>query len=468
MTLRIARWDLARIAASMNGALQGPPDARVGFVSTDSRNIRDGALFVALSGERFDGHDYVAAAAELGAAAAVVSRRVDVDLPQIVVDDTLRALQSLGAALFDEAQQDGVFSIALTGSNGKTTTKELLAALWGTLGVVHATRGNFNNHIGVPLTLCEIPVEAQFLVIEMGANGPDDIGELVALAPADVRVITSIGAAHIEGFGGLDGVRRAKSQIFHHATAETLAVVPETEPALVADFPGKIAVVGSSLGRGRPARASQPSLLRYSRDADQLEVTGNDFELHLKSPLPGDHNAHNLATAVATIYGTGRQLDERLANEALASLQLPGGRWRRVSAHGYTFLDDAYNANPSSVRASWDAFVEIQQSEGAVGDVVAVIGEMFELGAEAEAMHRETAEWVARRGGADHFAFVGSFANQMAESAAQVTNLPVHAFAQPSDAAQWLLERGPCTVYLKASRGQRLEAIIELVTDNAQ
>ena len=155
--------------------------------------------------------------------------------------------------------------------------------------------------------------------------------------------------------------------------------------------------------------------------------------------------------------------------DPLDALVLPGGRWREVRVGAWTFLDDAYNANPSSVRASWDAFVEIRATPQAVDapPVVAVIGEMYELGSDADSMHRETAQWVAQRGGAAAYLFVGSFAVGMADSARGATKADVEAFETPHEAAQWLLERGPATVYLKASRGQRLESLIETIRDNA-
>ncbi len=454
MTLRIETWTLGRVAEVVGGQLSGDEDERVKGVSTDTRTIKPGELFVALVGERFDGHDYVKAAGESGASATLVSRRVDTELTQIVVDDTLDALQRLGAALFDEARADGALSIALTGSNGKTTTKEFLAALWGATTRVHANAGNLNNHIGVPLTLCAIPVDAETLVIEMGANDFGDISELIALAAADMRIITSIGHAHIEGFGDLDGVRQGKSEIFERSTSETVAVVPrqERERLSLDDFRGTVVTVG--------ARGSSATI-EYHTISGEVGITGEGFEYHLRSPLPGTHNAHNLATALATLWANGVCPSEDRLNRALGSLVLPGGRWRTIERDGWTFLDDAYNANPSSVRASWDAFVEIRQRASEVGSVVAVFGEMLELGDDADALHRETARWIARRGGADVLVFVGAHATPMADAARRAGNGEVRAFVDPERVARWLSDRQPGTVFLKASRGQQLERIIE-------
>lgn len=454
MTLRVATWSLAQIAAAVSGTIAAEhANLRVTGVSTDTRSMTPDALFVALVGDRFDGHDYAAAAVDGGARAVMVSRELaEIRAPQIIVDDTLEALQQLGAALFRAAQSEGLRSIALTGSNGKTTTKELCAALCSTRGRTHFTAGNLNNHIGVPLTLCALPLDAEFAVVEMGANAPGDIAELIELAPTDVRVITSIGAAHLEGFGDVDGVREAKSEIFGGAPAR-LAVYPSTESFATSSPTLTVGPRGSGADVG------------WSRDAAGVNVRGPDFELHSRLALPGAHNAQNLATAVAAVRGAAGELDPERANEALEALQLPQGRWRRVQRGRWSFLDDAYNANPSSVRASWDAFVEIAEASGAVAsDVVAVVGEMYELGEDAEELHRDTARWVAQRGGAGTFVFVGRFAQAMAEAAASSSSVRVVAFASPEEAAQWLRQRDPSTVYLKASRGQRLETIIDDVT----
>lgn len=464
MTLRIQKWTLAEIADLLGGKLTGPDQSEVRptSVSTDTRSMTAGALFVALAGENFDGHDYLDTAAEQGACAAIVSSPAEVsDLPKIVVPNTLAALQELGARIFADAKADGVRSIALTGSNGKTTTKELIAAVWGCEGaVVHATKGNFNNHIGVPLTLCAMPSDATVLVLEMGANNFGDIEELVGLAQADVRVITSIGYAHIENLKNLDGVRKVKSELFCDSDDALLAVVPEVERMRLwlNQFSGSVATVGSAAEGGSVTFASRQ---------DKLEIVGPEIDYRLSFKLPGLHNQHNLSCAIATLLvGSWRPTEERL-QAALDDVSLPGGRWRRVERGDWIILDDAYNANPSSMRASWDAFVEIAPSDDAVVDaaIIAVVGEMFELGDEAEQLHRDTAAWIAARGGANTFVFVGRHGQAMAEAAALETRADVEAFEDPEAAGRWIAHRPPGVVYLKASRGQALEQLIEYLPE---
>ncbi len=454
MNLRIASWSAARVAAAVGGTWRGG-EAQVARVETDTRRDLSDGLFVALRGERFDGHDFLETARDAGASAALVeSFDGAVGLPQLVVDDTLVALQRLGNAVFRDAVDNGVHTVSLTGSNGKTTTKEFLAALFRTIGPTHHTPGNFNNHIGVPLTLCAIPAEAEFVVIEMGANDFGDIRELTELAPAHQRVLVSIGAAHLEKLGDLDGVRRVKSEIFEFSGPSTVAVIPEAhrDGLLLEQFEGRQYLVGGP-GCDMQFEVDHEGAVR-------LEWGGSTASL--PNPYPGYHNASNLALAAATLVSGGFALDEAAAAEELRSLVLPGGRLRREKVGDVTFIDDAYNANPTSALASWGAFLEIAERELRVDEKhrVGVLGEMFELGEDAESMHAQTAEAMAVRGGASTFIWVGPFAEAMKRAASK--HAGEHHAAETVEAAAKLI---PSTglVFLKASRGQRLEQIIDLV-----
>lgn len=458
--LRLASWSLGRVAEAVSGELiGGEPDAGIARVSTDTRDIDAGALFVALVGERFDAHDFVAQAFESDAAAAILHDEQtarDASGPVILVDDTLVALQRLGRAVWDEATEAGVRTVALTGSNGKTTVKEMTAAMLLEFGATFATPGNLNNHIGVPLTLCAMPADIDYLVLEMGANAVGDIDELIALAPAQTRMITSIGAAHLEGFGGMDGVRRGKSEIFRLAGPDEIAVVPASErDKLVLDaFEGPVITVGEGAGADIRLQAFEP---RGGRPRASYLVEGAPLTVDL--PIPGRHHAHNVGTAIGALLSLGLDATVEPIQRALDALELPGGRWREEHVGAITFIDDAYNANPTSTVASFDAFMQIEDERPRV----AVIGEMLELGPTAESHHVEVAERIATSDGLAEFVAVGPYAAAMANAAA--TSVSAHAFDASDKAGRWLSERASredgLLVFLKGSRGARLEDVIE-------
>lgn len=462
----IQEFPVEQLAGAIGATWHGAPDVRVSAVIHDSRAVTSGCLFVAIVGERFDGHAFAEGAIEAGAHAALVSALPENAGPWLEVEDTLAALQRLGRWVWDQAHARGVKTIALTGSNGKTTTKELLRALWQTYGATYATHGNYNNHIGVPLTLGNMPAELDTLIVEMGANAPGDIGQLIRLAPGDVRIITSIGHAHIEGFGGLDGVRRTKREIFDGAGPETLALVPhhERDALILERFPGRVWTFGPE------AEADVRFELVAQGDVEAgtcVEVTRGDERLRVYSPLHGVHNASNLAIAVATLLDGDEPRNEMVLTASLEALHLPQGRWRHVERAGHTFLDDAYNANPSSVLASFEAFMSWQRGLGTGRPSVAVIGEMLELGEDAKNWHASVARSIAKEEDLTTFIAVGLYAQQMADAARGVRaeGLEVVAAASVEEAARALDARAPSMVFLKASRGARLERVIDLVQD---
>lgn len=473
--LRIEQWSLGRIAREVDGrllSLSTEPGNPVS-VSTDTRAISGGELFFALRGDRFDGHEFIETALDAGACAVVIddvnALPGDRDCIAIVVDDCLQALGRLGYGLWREARQDGLHTVAVTGSNGKTTTKEFLATLWGMHGSVWATPGNFNNHIGVPLTLCALPEECDHLIVEMGANHIGEIEELIKLAPADERIITSIGRAHLEGFGSVAGVRRAKSEIFTSSTRATAAIVPfaEKEELIPRDFHGSSFAFGADDNADVRVHTGRP-----------IEVNGRPgMEVHIEVdsrawtcalPFLGTHNASNLAAAMTTLLYRGLYPDDDELNEALGGIILPQGRLRTVTVDSLRILDDAYNANPSSMRASFQAF-EAWCGGKDLGIKVAVIGDMLELGDRSETEHRDLAHWLSARDSVDALLFVGEFAQIMAETLeGRRTACEVLAFATLDDVVQWLRQKESAQVYLKGSRGNRLEEIVEMLKTSAE
>lgn len=470
-SLAISTWSLAQIARAIGATLHEAPDPSLKpqSLTTDTRKCEPGSLFVALRGERFDAHDFLQDAVGQGASALLVSKhQPTLNTPQLVVEDTLAALQRLGAAIWAKQRDEhGLFSVAITGSNGKTTTKELLRALWHHIGPTAATSGNLNNEIGVPLTLCALPEHAKISIIEMGAGKPGDIAELIALAPADVRLITSIGAAHLERLGGLDGVRAVKAGIFDLSTTSTVAVIPhhERDNLIPAGFPGRVLTFGPEPDADVRVLSSEPLELdatQGQRVTLQHHSTRYIFEL----PLVGEHNASNLAAAWATMLGAGRAPAQTA--RLLKPLHVPGGRWRRVERGAKVFIDDAYNANPSSMTASFEAFMRWQSSlQDLHGPRVAVIGPMLELGEDAKNWHLRVIQSISKPVELNVLITVGAFAADMAAKAREVGHPDLLIYdAKDVEQAAAILDTIPQgLVFLKASRGARLERVLDLVQD---
>lgn len=395
----LSGWTLAEMAAACGGALElgnADPLTLVSSLSSDTRTLQQDALFVALVGENHDGHRWVAQAAEKGAVVAMVDHLVDVEIPQIVVPDTLAALQQLTGALlrFARRTRGGLWVRAITGSNGKTTTRAMLEALVRSLTrqPVLATRGNYNNHIGVPLTLARIGWQHRSAVLEMGANGVGDLAELVAIAPPDVSVITSIGRAHLEGFGSEENIRTTKRELIS-AASPSYAIVPCEEEGR-----GWQEVIDA---RGARALWVGPcGLLDATRDGERgiVELRGrgewDGYCARVALPLIGAHNARNLASALAAACSRADGLleppDGAELQQALASMELPDGRLESYERLGRKVIFDAYNANPTSMLRALDI---LAASEGLR---VAVLGVMRELGDQSDELHREVAAHAQR------------------------------------------------------------------------
>ena len=314
----------------------------------DSRMVRPGMLFVALKGEKGDGHDYIPQALAAGAAG--------------VID----GYEELDRAAREYRRSLGAKVVAVTGSTGKTTTKELLRAFLSQVGRTHATEGNFNNHIGLPLTILNCPRDADFLVVEMGTNHPGEIAHLCDVAEPDCGLVTNIGTAHIEFFGDQDGIAREKGTLLARA--------------------GDFGVVSRESAR--------LEMLRGLCRAELVEVDPRPAWLAdaLAPVLPGAHNLSNAALAFAVAERFGATRGQALA--ALEGFSLPGARWRRVERDGVTYIDDSYNASPDSMVAALDAFAAMPCR----GKRVAVLGDMFELGDKAPELHRKVFDHAMKLG----------------------------------------------------------------------
>lgn len=456
----VSGWSPERWAAALRGRLlrrgHGGP---YGPLTTDSRKVERDGIFVALRGDRFDAHDFLGQVVAQQAGLLITDRAVDLQpgaFDVVQVADTTAAMGHLAAAVVAEARarQGGLRLLAVTGSNGKTTSKELLALIVGLLSgrPPLATRGNLNNHLGVPLTVARLAAADRFAVIEMGASQPGDIATLAGWVAPDVGLITNIGYAHTEGLGGLDGVRLVKSGIREGGRCAHLCI-PEAERALPW-WIERAAAVGAALHGFGSGEGAESRFTRAQLDGPvTLTLDGRSFTLPL--PLPGLHNAANLAGALhAAWLLTGQHPAdhaEALAT-AIGALVLPGGRLRRVVAGGRQIVDDAYNANPSSVVAS----LTLLAAEPA--NRVAVLGDMMELGADEEAQHRTVGRLAAEA--ADCVVAVGRRAAWIADGAAGAPRVVHHATNEA--AAGWLAREIPAgsVVWVKGSRSMKMEEIV--------
>lgn len=362
-------------------------------IQTDTRKPCQGRLYVALRGDRFDGHDFIGPAMQQGAVAALVEHKVDVDIPQIVVDDTRTAIAEL--ARFWRRQIPAKV-VAITGSNGKTTVKEMLGAILSAQHPTLVTKGNLNNDIGVPLTLFELSKEQQYAVVEMGANHAEEIRNLVQIAEPDVVYVNNAREAHVEGFGSLQGVVEAKGEMYRYCKPSAIAVFNADEDAC-------------RYWQSTAATKHQ-FLFSLGKDADVTAVTdsaspvqgisveseGRKVDFHLQ--VAGEHNARNACAAITLARHCGVELEQAVA--ALERFTGVAGRQQLVAGVNDSLLiDDSYNANPDSVSAA------INVLAGYPGRHWFAMGDMAELGDDAEEMHRKVAVNAQKSGVEKLFAY---------------------------------------------------------------
>ena len=452
-------FDAEALQVAVSGSFDGEVGEGPWRITTDSRLVQPGTLFVALHGDRFDGHDFVPGVLEKGRVGVVVDGdhpAATLPLPanafRIRVADPLEALGEF--ARWVRRTRD-VPVVALTGSAGKTTTKEMIAALLRHQGPGLATEGNFNNLVGLPMTLLRSRPEDRWMVLEMGMSAAGEIRDLARIAEPTVRVITNVAAAHLEFFGDLQAVARAKGELFEEARRGDL-LVSNADDSRSALFPRPPGVRELRFGAGPGADVRVLCSESLGLDGSRAIISVLGTEVFCEIPLPGRHNVTNAAAALAVAWGVGVPLES--TPEALAGLRPAGARMRVETVRGVQVIDDTYNANPRSAEAALETLVG---GRGA-GHCVAVLGDMLELGQAGPDLHRGVGEAAASLG-VDLLLGLGPLSRETVAGAVEA-GIPDAEWMEDSEAAvERLLEalsRGD-RLLVKGSRGMQMEQVIE-------
>jgi UDP-N-acetylmuramoyl-tripeptide--D-alanyl-D-alanine ligase len=449
------KMTLSEIAKAVNGEHIGR-NVEIASVSIDTRAIQSGDLYVAIKGHQFDGNEFVAKAEQEGAIAAILNKGFTTKLPHILVDDTRLALAQLSGAWRDKAKAKVV---GITGSNGKTTVKEMTAAILGMDGSVLFTKGNLNNDIGVPLTLLRLNETHQYAVIEMGANHAEEIAYTSAITKSDVVILNNAGAAHIEGFGSLDGVAKAKGEIIETLKADGVAVLNKDDKYY--DYWKSIAgnrkILSFGLGEGADisARNIQTEIIGNAFvTAFELVVPNAVLKVNLK--LAGQHNVLNALAATAA--GLALSLNLEQIKAGLESVKPVTGRMQPlVSRLGNIVIDDTYNANAASLKAGLDVLA------GCKGKPWVVLGAFAELGPESTKTHEEIGELIKSKGVVRLLA-LGSDA----KNTVRVFGKGATFFDSQDDLIGTLKQelKGDETILIKGSRTQHMENVAAALVEN--
>ncbi|MEP6937942.1 MAG: UDP-N-acetylmuramoyl-tripeptide--D-alanyl-D-alanine ligase [Chthoniobacterales bacterium] len=446
---------LSQLAEWSGGTLSAPKaEASVSRLSTDSRTLRPGELFVALRGDNFDGHHFLDDAAKRGAVGALINTSWNGTTPNalglIRVADTLVSYQQIAAAY---RQTLALKVIAITGSNGKTSTKDFTAAVLASRFRVTKTEGNLNNHVGLPRTMLEATSSDEIAVWEIGMNHAGEVAALAKLAAPDIAIITNVGIAHIEFFGSREAIAIEKGALVETLTAEGTAILNADDPfsaSIAKRTAAKVVLVGLNSGLVRAEN------IRQTAEGSQFTIVEDSGRCGARLPVPGLHMVQNAILAVAAGRVLGLSLEECAAG--LMAAPLTKSRLQIKSVRGRRFIDDSYNANPDSMKAALLTLTEIEVA----GRRIAVLGEMSELGAESERGHREVGEAAAKLR-IDLLITIGETAAAMARAAQSAGLKNAVALGSAEGAAEFLAKNaGPDDVVLvKGSRTARTERVLD-------
>ena len=449
-------WQFGAVPVESNNDANKPISST--RIATDTRTIKTGDIFLALTGDNFDGHDYLDIAIEKGAVAAIVSRPVAADIAQLVVDDTRLALGQLAA--YRRQQHKDLTVIAITGSSGKTTCKEMLGSIFGRLAPTLITRGNLNNDLGVPMMLLELSDHHRYAILELGANHIGEIAYTTEIVQPDVACILNIGTAHLGEFGSREGICQTKAEIYHTLHDNQFAIVPDKD-----DFTNQLR---------RLAEKHTPNVIGFGNtdvSASHLDVEPerSEFKLHIGSqvhdinlPLAGEHNVNNALAAAACAHALNIDISDIVVG--LENARPAKGRLNSQLLGLHRLIDDTYNANPHSVRAA--AKVLAAQT----GTQVMVLGDIGELGEAAISEHQSLGRTIATTG-INVLLCVGEYAPYTVAGAQEISAINAHAFADKDSLLAYLQsylqaqQAQPCTVLFKGSRSMEMETLINALVE---
>lgn len=445
------------ILEATGGKLISGDDSKVFLhISTDSRKIADGDLFIPIVGEKFDGHVFINSALEQGAAGAITQKVIEVSVnkPLILVDDTLKALQKIASYY---RSRFSIPFVGITGSVGKTSTKDMIASVLDQKYRVLKTQGNFNNEIGLPLTIFNLESIHEAAVIEMGMSGFGEISRLTAIACPDVAVITNIGLSHIEKLGSRNNILKAKLEILEGLDEDGLVVLNGDDDLLSTQI-GKLGyrTVSYGLSENNDYQARNVENLGEEGTTFIIELSGNSYVIHV--PVPGIHNVYNALAAIAVAIELGVTIEK--AVEGIKEFCPGNMRLNIINHNGIKIINDAYNASPNSMEAAINVLFDIKQQ----GRTVAVLGDMLEMGDWAPEAHRGVGKY-ARDKGIDYIITVGKAAADIANGAlkAGATEESINVFDSNEKAVEFLKSflKQDDTVLVKGSRGMKMEQIVE-------
>lgn len=455
----MASFKLKEIIPIVNGhLLKGDPEVTVTGINTDSRKIKKGQLFLALKGERFDGHQFLKEAVQAGASALLVMEETDIggETPLIMTDDTLKAL---GAIARFHRQRFKVPVIGVTGSNGKTTTKDLIAAVLSQKYNIVKTEANYNNEIGLPLTLLEMDQTTQAVVVEMGMRGLGQIRNLASIAQPELGVITNVGQAHLELLGSEANIAKAKAELLESLPPNGIAVLNGDDP-WIRQMPIPHQVRPLWFGLNDSGLDYQGVMLENNGEGILFQVISSAEKFEIFLPLPGRLNVYNALAAIAIGRVLGLSIQE--IKEGLAAPVMTGGRLKILNRNRLRIIDDTYNASPASIKAA----LEVLCGFPGPGKKIAVLADMLELGKASMDSHFEVGAYAANLG-VDQLLAYGQLARKYVEGFTSITPGKAEYFSTKPEIIRAIKElaRPGDSILIKGSRGMKMEEVVEALSN---